>query len=49
MLTAITFTNPRPLQDPINPKLVNRSINALTRPGYLRYVRLLTKSPMAAS
>jgi hypothetical protein len=49
MLTAITFTNPRPLQDPINPKLVNRSINALTKPGYLRYVCLPIQNPMAAS
>jgi hypothetical protein len=41
MLTAITFTHPRPFQDPTNPKLVNQSINALTKPGYLQYVCLL--------
>lgn len=34
MLMAITYTDARPLQDLMNPSLVNRSIDALTKPGY---------------
>jgi hypothetical protein len=38
MLTAITFTIVKPIRNSMDPKLLNQSINALTKPGYMRYV-----------
>jgi hypothetical protein len=38
MLTAITWTVANSTDNPLQPKLVNKSINALSKPGYLRYV-----------
>ena len=38
MLTAITWTVANPTSNPLQPKLVNQSINALSKPGYLRCV-----------
>ncbi|KAK4043671.1 hypothetical protein C8A01DRAFT_12841 [Parachaetomium inaequale] len=36
MLTAITWTVSKPTSNPLQPRLVNQSINALSKPGYLR-------------
>lgn len=38
MIIAATYNLATSPQAPINPQLLNQSVNALTKPGYLRYV-----------